>query len=155
MKLRRYLVLAAFIIICLSAGMIGARYAPGEWYSGLNKPSLNPPAFIFAPVWTVLYILMGISAWLVWIRGKNRKRLLPLSVFAAQLVLNALWSYLFFGLRRPDLGFIDIVAMLALIWVTVILFLKVRRAAGLLLVPYLAWVSFATVLNYQIWRLNL
>jgi len=155
MKSGNYPALIAFVVVCLSAGIFGSRFTPGEWYSGLDKPSWNPPAFIFAPVWTVLYILMGLSAWLVWSRREGGSILLPMSIFAAQLVLNALWSYLFFGIRRPDLALIDIVAMLIMICVTMILFLRVNRAAGLLLVPYLAWVSFATALNYQLWRLNL
>jgi tryptophan-rich sensory protein len=98
---------------------------------------------------------MGVAVWLVWTRGEKGQRHLPLSVFAVQLVVNALWSWLFFGIRRPDLAFIDILVMWVLICATIVLFWKVKRSAGLLLIPYLAWVSFATALNFQLWRLNL
>ncbi len=155
MKARRWLTLVLFVVISLSAGMIGSQFPPDAWYRGLEKPSWNPPDYLFAPVWTLLYILMGVAAWLVWAHGEKGKRLLPLSVFAVQLGVNALWSWLFFGMRRPDLAFIDIVAMWVLICATIILFWKVKRSAGLLLIPYLAWVSFATALNFQLWQLNI
>jgi tryptophan-rich sensory protein len=155
MKSRRLIALVLFVVVSLSAGMIGSQFPPGDWYRGLEKPSWNPPDFLFAPVWTLLYILMGVAVWLVWTRGEKGQRHLPLSVFAVQLVVNALWSWLFFGIRRPDLAFIDILVMWVLICATIVLFWKVKRSAGLLLIPYLAWVSFATALNFQLWRLNL
>jgi tryptophan-rich sensory protein len=144
-----------FIALCLSAGMIGSRYTPGQWYEGLEKPPWNPPSFVFAPVWTMLYILMGFAAWLVWTNGKKGERLVPMSVFTMQLALNALWSYLFFGIHRPDLAFIDIVVMWILICATIIMFRRVKRSAGILLIPYLVWVGFASALNFQLWRLNI
>ena len=154
MKAGRWVVLVLFVVICLSAGMIGSQFPPDAWYRSLEKPAWNPPDFIFAPVWTLLYILMAVAAWLVWLHGEKGKRLLSLSVFTVQLGVNALWSWLFFGIKRPDLAFIDIVVMWVLISATIALFWKVKRSAGLLLVPYLAWVSFATALNFQLWRLN-
>jgi tryptophan-rich sensory protein len=154
LKRKKLLTLAVFIVLCLSAGMIGSRFPPDQWYRGLEKPSWNPPDYLFAPVWTILYILMGIAAGLVWVDLEAGKRLLPMAVFASQLMLNAIWSYLFFGIHRPDLAFIDIVAMWIMICFTIWLFRKVRRSAGALLIPYLLWVGFASVLNFQLWRLN-
>jgi benzodiazapine receptor len=155
MKSKRLIALVLFVLISLSAGMIGSQFTPDAWYRGLEKPSWNPPDYLFAPVWTLLYIMMGVAAWLVWTRGEKGRRHLPLSVFAVQLGVNALWSWLFFGIRRPDLAFIDILVMWVLICATIVLFWRIRRSAGLLLIPYLAWVSFATALNFQLWRLNI
>ena len=146
--------LIIFIVISMSAGFIGSRYMPGEWYASLDKPSWNPPGYIFAPVWTVLYILMGVAAWLVWTKGDGAQRITPISIFVLQLALNALWSYLFFGLHRPDLAFIEIIVLWLAILATMILFWRIHGFAGMLLIPYLAWVSFAAVLNFQLWRLN-
>ena len=98
---------------------------------------------------------MGISAWLVWTYGKKGERFMPMSIFTSQLALNALWSYLFFGIHRPDLAFMNIIAMWILICATIVLFRKVKRTAGILLIPYLVWVGFASVLNFQLWRLNI
>jgi len=147
--------LILFIAFSMSAGLIGSRFAPGEWYAGLEKPPWNPPDHVFAPVWTALYILMGVSAWIVWKEGRKAGRGLPMTVFTGQLALNALWSFLFFGIRRPDLAFIEIIALWLSICATIILFWKVRRSAGIILLPYLAWVSFASALNFQLWRLNI
>ena len=152
--MRQGLVLLGFIALCLAAGALGAAVtAPAitAWYATLAKPSFNPPNWIFAPVWTTLYVLMAIAAWLVWRRGNART---PLVLFALQLVLNSAWSLLFFGLHRVDLALIDIVLLLAAIAATALSFRPRSAVAALLLVPYLAWVSFATVLNFAIWRLN-
>ncbi len=152
--MRQGLVLVGFIALCLAAGALGAAVtAPAipTWYATLAKPSFNPPNWIFAPVWTTLYVLMAIAAWLVWRRGNART---PLTLFAVQLVLNSAWSLLFFGLHRVDLALLDIVLMLAAIAATALSFRPRSAVAALLLVPYLAWVSFATVLNFAIWRLN-
>jgi benzodiazapine receptor len=146
-----WLFLAVWVLASLSAGFIGSRFPPGEWYEALEKPSFNPPGWVFAPVWTLLYILMGIAAWLVW---KEQGFSPALLLFIAQLVLNALWSYLFFGANRPDLALFEIVVLWVLILLTMILFWKARTLAGALLVPYLLWVSFASVLNFSLWRLN-
>jgi benzodiazapine receptor len=143
--------LAIWILASMSAGLIGSQFQPGEWYTLLEKPSWNPPGWIFAPVWTLLYILMGIAAWMVW---KERGFTLPVYLFIGQLALNALWSYLFFGAHRPDLAFFEIVLLFFSILATTVLFWKVRASAGALLVPYLLWVSFASILNLTIWKLN-
>lgn len=152
--MRQTLALLGFIAICLAAGALGAAItAPAipTWYAGLAKPSFNPPNWMFAPVWTALYLMMAIAAWLVWRRGNGRT---PLLLFALQLVLNSAWSLLFFGLHRVDLALVDIVLLLAAIVATATAFRASSAVAAILLVPYLAWVSFATMLNFAIWRLN-
>lgn len=129
-------------------------FMPGEWYAGLAKPAWNPPNWLFGPVWTVLYILMAVAAWLVWRRQGLAGAALPLLVFVVQLVLNAMWSWLFFGLQRPGVALAEILVLWVAILVTILLFFRVRSVAGILLIPYLLWVSFAAVLNFTIWRLN-
>jgi len=141
----------AAIALSELAGIVGAFFtaeAIPTWYAGLAKPTLNPPAWVFAPVWTTLYLLMGIAAFLVW-----RKRPLP-GAFLVQLGLNTLWSIIFFGLRNPAWAFADIIALtLAIIW-TMAAFAKTSRTAIYLLAPYLLWVIFAAYLNYAIWMGN-
>jgi translocator protein len=144
--------LALWIIVSMSAGFIGSRFPPGEWYTELAKPSWNPPGWVFGPVWTALYVLMGIAAWMVW---KQQGFSGALILFIGQLVLNAMWSWLFFGLKRPDLAFLEILVLWAAILITMVLFWRTRPAAGVLLLPYLLWVSFASVLNHTLWRMNL
>jgi len=139
----------------LAAGWVGSRFQPGEWYAALAKPSWNPPNFVFAPVWSTLYVLMGLAAWLVWRRAGFLKARVALGVFLFQLFLNTLWSYLFFGLHRPDFAFIDIVALWLTILLNAFVFRRISTPAALLMLPYLIWVSFASVLNLQIWRLNI
>jgi tryptophan-rich sensory protein len=146
--------LAVWLIITFAAGWIGSRYMPGAWYESLVKPSWNPPNAIFAPVWSVLYMLIGIAAWLVWRRSGFSVAAAALAIFIIQLFLNALWSYLFFGLHRPDMAFLDIVALWVAILIVMVLFWREDRYAGALLLPYLAWVSFALYLNFTLWRLN-
>jgi benzodiazapine receptor len=146
--------LVLWVVLSLAAGWIGSRFAPGEWYAGLAKPDWNPPSSVFAPVWSSLYILMGVSAWLVWRRTGFQGAPVALGLFLGQLVLNGLWSYLFFGAHRPDLAFADIVALWLAILATTIAFWRVTAPAGALLLPYLCWVGFASVLNLQLWRLN-
>lgn len=140
--------------VSLGAGWFGSRFQPGRWYADLVKPSWTPPDAVFAPVWTTLYVLMGVAAWTVWrARGFAGARL-ALSLFFCQLLLNALWSFVFFGLHRPGLAFLEIVALWSAVLATTIAFWKKSAPAGLMLAPYLAWVSFAAVLNLWIWRLN-
>jgi tryptophan-rich sensory protein len=146
--------LAGFIVACFLAAMTGAFFRPGEWYERLKKPSWRPPNRLFAPVWTVLYVMIAVSGWLVWREFGFAGAVLPLAVYALQLVLNAAWTPLFFGLHRPDLAFVDIVLVWLSIVATIALFLPLHVGAALLLVPYLAWVTFATALNFAIWRLN-
>ena len=146
--------LVGWLVISFAAAGIGSRFMPGEWYAALAKPSWNPPNALFGPVWTVLYVLMGVAAWLVWRRAGFGGAGAALGLFIVQLVLNALWSYLFFGQQRLDLAFGDILALLATILAVTILFWRIDRLAGALMLPYLAWVSFASVLNFVLWRLN-
>jgi tryptophan-rich sensory protein len=127
---------------------------PGAWYASLTKPSWNPPNAIFGPVWSVLYVLMAVAAWLVWRKAGFSGAGAALSLFVVQLALNALWSYLFFGQHRPDLAFYDIIALWAAILSVAVLFWRVDHVAGGLIMPYLAWVTFASYLNFVIWRLN-
>ena len=125
------------------------------WYATANKPSFNPPGWIFAPVWTFLYILMGIALYLVWKSepaGKWKKK--ALTAFAVQMVLNFFWSFIFFYAQEPGWAFAEIIAMWLMIALTIFYFGKISRTAALLLVPYIAWVSFASVLNYFIWQMN-
>ena len=122
------------------------------WYATLNKPFFNPPNWIFGPVWSLLYFLMGISSFLVW--KKQRKIKTPLKIYGVQLVLNFLWSYLFFGLHRPSLSLFEIIILWIFILMTIKSFYKVDKVAGYLLIPYIAWVSFAAFLNYSIVILN-
>lgn len=124
---------------------------PGAWYEALSKPSWNPPPWLFGPVWGMLYTLMAVAAWLVWLRTSVRRPLVP---YFIQLALNAAWTPVFFAAHRIDLALGIIIALWIMILVTMLRFFRVRAAAGWLLVPYLLWVSFATALNFTIWRLN-
>lgn len=146
--------LAGFVALCFSAAAFGAQFMPGAWYAALNKPSWNPPNWIFGPVWSVLYTMMAVAAWLVWRHGGFISNRLPLSLFLTQLLLNALWSWLFFGLKNPALAFGEIVLLWLGIGGTILAFWPRQRTAAWLLVPYLAWVSFASGLNFTLWQLN-
>ena len=146
------------ILICQAAGLIGSFFtipAIPTWYAMLKKPSFNPPNWVFGPVWTTLFVMMGVAVFLVWRKGLNTSQVkIALSIFGVQLILNTLWSLLFFGLRSPLAGLIEIWVLWIAITLTLVFFLKISLAAGLLLLPYLAWVSFAAILNLAIWRLN-
>lgn len=138
--------------ICLGAGVVGSIFtvtAIPTWYVTLNKPVFSPPNWVFGPVWTILYILMGISLYLVWLKKK-----VP-TIFWVQLALNAVWSIIFFGMKNPTLAFIDIIALWVSIVLTIKAFSKINKLAGNLLIPYLIWVSFASFLNLAIVVLNL
>ncbi|MFH1780920.1 MAG: TspO/MBR family protein [Candidatus Nealsonbacteria bacterium] len=170
------------IVICQLAGVVGSFFtmpAIQTWYAFLNKPSFNPPNSVFAPVWTILFLLMGISLYLVWIKNwssevsvddAQKKSWNPLSkklwfgvwreenaiaIFALQLVLNILWSVVFFGLRLPGYAFFEILMLWFAILYTIVNFYRISKTAGLLLLPYMLWVSFAAVLNFSIWLLNI
>jgi len=143
-----------WLILTFGAAALGARFLPDAWYRGLHKPAWNPPNSIFAPVWTVLYLLMAAAAWLVWRRYGIGGALFPLILFVAQLLLNAAWTWLFFGLHRIREALIDIAVLWATILATLIAFWRLEPLAGILLLPYLAWVSFAAMLNRTIWRMN-
>lgn len=148
--------LGILIALCLAVQFFGAAFtfsSVNTWYPGLVKPTFNPPAWVFGPVWSALYLSMVIAAWAVW-TSKNTGIKMAMRVFFLQLFLNFLWSVLFFGLRNPGLAFAEIVVLWLMILATVLSFLKIRPIAGWTLVPYLLWVSFAAVLNFAIWRLN-
>jgi translocator protein len=158
MKIKDIGKLVICVVVCLAAGAIGyifTRNAIPTWYATLQKPFFSPPNWLFAPVWTLLYILMGIAAFLVWRKGlENRQVGIALIVFLIQLVLNALWSVVFFALESPLSGLIVISILWVAILVTVTKFFKISRAASVLMWPYLLWVTFAAVLNASIWLLN-
>ena len=158
MKVNKYIKLAIFIIILLFAGFIGSIFTTPNiptWYASLIKPVFNPPNWIFGPVWTILYILMGIAAFLIWQNGIKKKKVkVAIYIFAAQLFLNMLWSILFFGLQNPLLAFIEIIILWALILLTIIKFSEISKKAAYLLIPYILWVSFAVILNLFIYLLN-
>jgi len=154
---RSLLGLLAWIAACFSAGALGSVFtarAVADWYPQLSKPSWTPPSAVFGPVWSALYLMMALAAWLVWRSRGFSRATLPLALFAAQLLLNLAWSAIFFGLRLPGLAFAEILLLWALILATLIAFWRVTPLAGCLLLPYLAWVTFAAALNFAIWRLN-
>lgn len=146
--------LIGFLSLVAIAAASGIFFEPGAWYAALVKPAFTPPAYVFPPVWTALYVAMAFSAWLVWRRWGWHGARLALSLFFAQLALNALWSWLFFGLHRPGLALLDLVLLWVLLLATLLAFGARHRGAALLLVPYFVWVSYAGVLNAAIWRLN-
>lgn len=149
--------LALCVGACFGAAAIGGAFtatALPDWYSGLAKPAWTPPNAVFGPVWSVLYLLMGISAWMVWRSGPRREAVRPLAVFGLQLLLNAAWSGLFFGWRSPAAALADIVLLWGAIAATIVLFRRRSPPAALLMLPCLAWVTFAAALNLAIWRMN-
>lgn len=158
MSLQSAASLAVFLVAVFVTAATGATFSPGQWYADLTKPSWTPPSWLFPPVWTTLYVMIAVAGWLVW----ERRTQLPgapgiaalMALFAAQLVLNAAWSWLFFGLHRPLWALVDIVLLWASIAALIALFWRVRPLAGGLLIPYLLWVSYATALNAALWQLN-
>ena len=146
------------VLICLAVGGLAAfatQSSVTTWFPTLNKPFFNPPSWLFGPVWTTLYILMGVALWLVWNAPETHpQRKNGIIIFAIQLIFNFLWSFLFFGMKNPLFALFDIVLMLITITLTIIIFRKINTKTTPLLVPYLAWVSFATLLNVSIWWLN-
>ena len=158
MELKEIAKAVLFVLICLLAGGIGTVFTIQSiptWYATLIKPAFNPPNWIFGPVWTTLYILMGIAAYLVYKEGAGKKEAKEaIAVFGIQLVLNVLWSLVFFGLHSPFAGLVCIIALWLAIALTIKKFHKISKTAGLLLVPYILWVSFASILNLSIWMLN-
>lgn len=171
MRINNFFKLVVAIVVSEMAGVIGAFFTTPSiagWYAGIVKPVLNPPAWVFGPVWTTLFALMGIAAFLVWKKGLDRKDVkIALGIFAGQLVLNTLWSIIFFGLHSPGGALVEIVFLWLAILATIIAFAKISppsssiwttaghgRLAAWLLLPYILWVSFAGYLNYSIWVLN-
>jgi len=158
MKTKKISKLIIAIIICQSAGIIGSLFTTpsiSTWYDAIQKPTFTPPNWVFGPVWITLFTLMGISLYLIWEKGlRNKNVKSSLFVFFLQLVLNSLWSILFFGLQSPFYAFVEIIILWAAIAVTIIKFYKISRNAGLILIPYIMWVSVALILNYYVWVLN-
>lgn len=158
----RYLPLLVSILLALGAGLIGSAFTFAEiptWYASLVMPAIAPPNWVFGPVWTTLYILMGIAAWMVWkavvhTEGGRRAKRVALGVYVFQLALNTLWSLIFFGLHALGLALVELVVLWAAILATMVAFFPISRTAAWLLVPYLVWVSFAGYLNYSFWLLN-
>jgi benzodiazapine receptor len=154
---RDVLGLGLFLAVCLAVSGIGGAITAtsvGTWYQALEKPSFNPPDWVFAPVWTALYVMMAIAGWRVWRRAPSDARWKGLGVFAVQLALNLTWSFLFFGLQRIDLALVEIVVLLLAISLNTVIFWRIDRLAGALFVPYLLWVSYATALTASLWLLN-
>lgn len=175
MRINNTLKLIIAIFVSELAGVIGSVFTASSiptWYAGLNKPALNPSSWVFGPVWTTLFVLMGIAAWLVWrkLDGKQRnggiaavapglssndkKIKIALGIFVGQLVLNTLWSIIFFGLQNPGAAFVEIIFLWLAILATITVFARISRPAAWLLAPYILWVSFASYLNFAIWTLN-
>lgn len=146
------------IVICQAAGLIGTIFTMDSiptWYASLNKPSFNPPNWLFGPVWTLLYLMMGISLFIVWKEDlKNKVVKSAFIIFMIQLFLNTIWSIVFFGMHSTAGGLIIIALLWIMILITILKFMKISRVAGILLIPYLLWVSFATLLNFSIFKLN-
>jgi len=154
---QKILPLIGFILITFIAAFIGSLFTTPSitsWYRNLNKPSFAPPNFLFAPVWTILFFLMAIAAFLVWQNKNNSQAKKALIFYFVQLAFNSLWSIIFFGLHNPGVAFLEIIILWLLILLTLIKFYKIQKIAGLLLVPYLLWVSFASFLNLFVWLLN-
>jgi len=155
----KILKLVASILVCQAAGLVGSLFtspAISSWYATIQKPSFNPPNWVFAPAWTLLFLLMGISLYLVWSKNwQDQEKKKALFVFAFQLLLNILWSILFFGLQSPLYAFIEIIILWLAILFTIISFYKISKPAAYLLLPYILWVSFASILNFSILILNL
>jgi tryptophan-rich sensory protein len=150
-------VLAALLLVCLGAGYLGSlatAESVKDWYPGLIKPPGTPPDSVFGPVWTALFLLMAVAAWQVWARSGFDGARLALVLFGVQLLLNIAWSFLFFGLRQPGAALVEILLLWVAILITILAFKSHSLTAALLLLPYLAWVGYATYLNYGIWRLN-
>lgn len=153
----QWLALLLFLFVCLGTAGLGAAWTNSSvttWYATLEKPSWNPPNWVFGPVWTCLYVAMAIAAWLVWRHEGFTGAPMSMLLFGGQLILNAAWSLLFFGLRNPGLALVDVILLWLSILATILAFGRVSTWAAALLVPYLAWVSFATALNWTLWRLN-
>lgn len=153
-----YWKLAISIVVCQLAGFIGSFFTVSSvstWYLTLNKPFFNPPSWLFGPVWISLYFLMGISLYLIWDEGiKSKQSKGALYIFGAQLILNSLWSILFFGLKSPLFAFIEIIILWIAIILTIKYFYRISKSASYLLIPYVLWVSFAAILNFFIFYLN-
>ena len=154
-KAKDWTALAGFMLLCVVGGAAsGLATPPDAWYWQLSKPAWTPPPWLFGPVWTLLYMMMGVSAWLLWARRSGPGGRAAMALFLAQLALNFAWTPLFFGLHALGVAMAEMVALWLAILGTIVVGWRVRRAAALMLLPYLAWVSFAAALNFAIWQLN-
>jgi tryptophan-rich sensory protein len=156
-RARDLLGLAAFVAVCFGAAALGALVTARSvttWYPTLNKPAFNPPDWVFGPAWTLLYLMIALAGWRVWRAGRPAGARPKMTWYSVQLILNVAWSCIFFGARSIGLALVEIVLLLTVIVINVVVFWRVDRLAGWLLVPYAAWVSFASVLNFALWRLN-
>ncbi len=145
---------AVFALACFVAASSGSLFRAGPWYERLRKPSWRPPGWLFGPVWLVLYFMIALAGWLVWRSAPAEQVLLPMAIYGVHLIFNALWSYCFFGLRRPGVALADMTALWLSIVLTMAVFYPHSELAAFLLLPYLCWVSFAWFLNRAIWSLN-
>lgn len=155
--LQDILALGVFLFVCLVVEFLGAVFtfpSVRGWYAELAKPSWTPPNWVFTPVWTVLFLMMALAGWLVWRKGDAQASTVALVLFGIQLVLNAAWSLLFFTLQSPGWAFAEIVVLWCAILFTLLTFWRIRTVAGVLLLPYLLWVSYAAALNFALWRMN-
>ena len=153
-RLHQGLGLLGWLVLSFSAALTGALVSTDGWYAALQKPTWNPPPWVFGPVWSALYLMMGVAAWLVWREGGWRERRDPLVLFVVQWGLNAAWTPIFFRLHNITLALVEIALLWLTLAATTAAFFRVRRWAGALLLPYLAWVTFAGVLTFTLWRLN-
>ena len=148
-----FALLLSLVLVAVVASF-GGRYAPSPWYADLAKPTWTPPNWLFGPVWTILYILMAVAAWMVWRQGEHPGARSALVSYVVQLILNGLWSWIFFGRQRIGLALLDLLVLWIAVLATLILFWRVRGSCGLLLLPYLVWITLAGVLNLAVWHLN-
>ena len=157
--MKKYIAPIIFILISEAAGIVGSIFtskAIPTWYASLSKPGFNPPGWLFGPVWVLLYMMMGLASYLIWQKRGTAGLVRPaLILFFIHLSLNALWSVIFFGFKNPGLAFIEIIILWGTIALLIFMFGKIDRRAAYLMVPYILWVSFAAVLNFSIWRLNM
>jgi len=153
-RLQKYSGLAGWITVCFLAASFGAYFEPGLWYESLNKPSWTPPNWVFPVVWPILYLMMAIAAWMVWTRYSFKQAQQELRWFGVQLLLNAAWSWIFFGEQLIGTALGEILLLWIAILFTLLLFWKKYKPAGWLLLPYLLWVSYASALNYALFQLN-
>ena len=152
-----WIALIVSIIIAFGAAAVGGLSTSKSiptWYGGLRKPWFNPPDWVFGPVWAVLYLLMAVAAWLVWSENAVALVLVPLAFYGIQLALNSLWSYIFFARKELSKAFVEIIALWIMILITTVLFWNVSQLAGIMMIPYISWVSVASALNYRVWKLN-
>ena len=154
MDISSIIVLIGFVGTCFLAAMAGAMFRPGDWYEQLRKPAWRPPNWVFPPAWAFLYLTIAVSGWLVWLTAGLAGAVLPLAIYLVQLVLNAAWTPIFFRLERPGWALVELAVMLTAIVVTILVFAPWSRLAAALLVPYFAWVCFATYLTAGIVALN-